>query len=43
MGFGITYIYRLLRDGPGPARPVPDATPSRPLAFAEGSHEQARG
>ena len=43
MGFGITYIYRLLRDGPGPVRPVPDATPSRPLAFAEGSHEQARG
>ena len=37
IGFGITYIYRLLRDGPGPARQVPDATPSRPLAFAEGS------
>jgi cytochrome bd ubiquinol oxidase subunit I len=36
IGFGTSYIYKLLRDGPTAADKVsPDATPSRPLAFAD--------
>jgi len=35
-GFGIWYIYKLLRDGPvGAVVALPGATPSRPLAYAE--------
>jgi cytochrome d ubiquinol oxidase subunit I len=35
-GFGISYIYKLLRDGPpGTAEAIPNATPSRPMAFAD--------
>ncbi len=36
VGFGTYYIYKLLRDGPaGEAEPIPGATASRPLAFAD--------
>jgi cytochrome d ubiquinol oxidase subunit I len=35
-GFGFYYIYKLLCTGPtGPAEEIPNATPSRPLAFAD--------
>jgi len=38
MGFGMRYIYKLLRDGPKGSAPVPaDATPKRPMALAGGS------
>ncbi|CAN7229368.1 cytochrome ubiquinol oxidase subunit I [Rhizobium leguminosarum] len=34
--FGISYIYKLLRDGPaGAAEAIPNATASRPMAFAD--------
>ena len=34
--FGISYIYKLLRDGPpGTTEAIPNATPSRPMAFAD--------
>ena len=34
--FGTYYIYKLLRQGPtGEAIPIPGATPSRPMAFAD--------
>jgi cytochrome bd ubiquinol oxidase subunit I len=43
VSFGISYIYKLLRQGPSAeAKPIPSATPSRPLAFA-GSKETATG
>ena len=36
VSFGFYYIYKLLREGPAlPAAPIPGATPSRPLAFAD--------
>jgi cytochrome bd ubiquinol oxidase subunit I len=36
VSFGFYYMYKLLRDGPaGEAVPIPGATPSRPLAFAD--------
>ena len=36
ISFGFYYIYKLLRDGPtGAAIPIPGATPSRPMAFAD--------
>jgi cytochrome bd ubiquinol oxidase subunit I len=36
IAFGTYYIYKLLRAGPvGPATAIPNATPSRPLAFAD--------
>jgi cytochrome d ubiquinol oxidase subunit I len=36
IAFGTYYIYKLLRAGPtGLAIPIPNATPSRPLAFAD--------
>ncbi len=36
ISFGIYYIYRLLREGPtADSGPIPNATPSRPLAFAD--------
>ena len=36
MTFGFYYIYQLLREGPtGEARPIPNATASRPLAYAD--------
>jgi cytochrome d ubiquinol oxidase subunit I len=36
IAFGTYYIYKLLREGPtGPATPIPNATPSRPMAFAD--------
>lgn len=42
-GFGFFYIYKLLRNGPaGAAEAIPNATPSRPLAFAD-SAESATG
>jgi cytochrome d ubiquinol oxidase subunit I len=35
-GFGFYYIYKLLCTGPtGPAEAIPNATPSRPMAFAD--------
>ena len=35
-GFGTFYIYKLLREGPaGEAEAIPNATASRPLAFAD--------
>ncbi|MBC6982046.1 cytochrome ubiquinol oxidase subunit I [Caulobacter sp. 17J80-11] len=35
-GFGFLYIYKLLRRGPEEgAEPIPNATPSRPMAFAD--------
>jgi cytochrome d ubiquinol oxidase subunit I len=35
-GFGFYYIFKLLRNGPTvPAEAIPNATPSRPLAFAD--------
>ena len=42
-GFGTFYIYKLLREGPvGRAEAIPNATPSRPLAFAD-TAESATG
>ncbi len=36
VSFGLYYIYKLLREGPaGEAVPIANATPSRPLAFAD--------
>jgi cytochrome bd ubiquinol oxidase subunit I len=36
VSFGTYYIYKLLREGPTvPAVPIPGATPSRPMAFAD--------
>ena len=36
VGFGTFYIYKLLREGPaGAAEAIPNATASRPLAFAD--------
>ena len=36
VGFGTYYIYKLLREGPaGRAEAIPNATASRPLAFAD--------
>lgn len=36
VSFGIYYVYKLLREGPsGEATPIPGATGSRPLAFAD--------
>jgi cytochrome d ubiquinol oxidase subunit I len=36
IAFGSYYIYKLLRAGPtGLVTPIPNATPSRPLAFAD--------
>ena len=50
LGFGTFYIYKLLREGPiGRAEAIPNATASRPLAFADtaasatGSQPGARG
>jgi cytochrome d ubiquinol oxidase subunit I len=50
ISFGYYYIYKLLRAGPTvPATPIPGATPSRPLAFADdaatatGNQPPARG
>ena len=35
-GFGTYYIYRLLREGPAAAaEAIPNATASRPLAYAD--------
>jgi cytochrome bd ubiquinol oxidase subunit I len=49
ISFGYYYIYKLLRSGPTvPATPIPNATPSRPMAFADdaatatGNSPQAR-
>jgi cytochrome d ubiquinol oxidase subunit I len=42
-GFGFYYIYKLLCTGPtSPAEAIPNATPSRPLAFAD-SADSATG
>ena len=36
VAFGTYYIYKLLREGPTVAAvPIPNATPSRPMAFAD--------
>ena len=36
ISFGYYYIYKLLRAGPTvPATPIPNATPNRPMAFAD--------
>jgi cytochrome d ubiquinol oxidase subunit I len=50
VSFSYYYIYKLLRTGPTvPATPIPNATPSRPLAFADdaasatGNPPHARG
>lgn len=49
-GFGIFYIYKLLSEGPGAAaEAIPNATASRPLAFADtaasatGGQRKAKG
>jgi cytochrome d ubiquinol oxidase subunit I len=42
--FGISYIYKLLRDGPvGTAEAIPNATPSRPMAFADSADTATGG
>ena len=36
VAFGTYYIYKLLREGPtGAATAIPNATPNRPMAFAD--------
>jgi cytochrome bd ubiquinol oxidase subunit I len=36
VAFGTYYIYKLLREGPtSAATAIPNATPSRPMAFAD--------
>ncbi|RWP41191.1 MAG: cytochrome ubiquinol oxidase subunit I [Mesorhizobium sp.] len=44
VSFGTYYIYKLLRDGPANAADViPNATPSRPLAFADDAESATSG
>ncbi|RWP58693.1 cytochrome ubiquinol oxidase subunit I [Mesorhizobium sp.] len=44
VSFGTYYIYKLLRDGPANAADViPNATPSRPLAFADDAESATGG
>jgi cytochrome d ubiquinol oxidase subunit I len=44
VSFGTYYIYKLLRDGPtGPSDAIPNATASRPLAFADDANSATGG
>jgi cytochrome d ubiquinol oxidase subunit I len=44
VSFGTYYIYKLLRDGPaGPSEAIPNATASRPLAFADDADSATGG